>query len=46
MNHIYRVVWNAVSATWMAVAESARGRGKSSKAAPSRRAAGAGARWR
>jgi filamentous hemagglutinin len=41
MNHIYRVVWNAVSATWMAVAESARGRGKSSKAAPRRRAAGA-----
>jgi filamentous hemagglutinin family protein len=29
MNRIYRVVWNQVSNTWMAVAENARGRGKS-----------------
>ncbi len=28
MNHIYRVLWNAVTATWTAVAENARGRGK------------------
>lgn len=40
MNHIYRVLWNAASATWMAVAETARGhgKGKSSKSA-ARRAA-------
>ncbi|MBJ2156563.1 two-partner secretion domain-containing protein [Variovorax sp. IB41] len=31
MNHIYRVVWNAVSSTWTAVAETARGNTKSSK---------------
>ena len=28
MNHIYRVVWNAASGCWAAVAESARGHGK------------------
>ena len=37
MNHIYRVVWNAVSATWTAVAETARGNGKGCKAATRRR---------
>ncbi|MGU3626885.1 two-partner secretion domain-containing protein, partial [Comamonas sp. C24C] len=31
MNHIYRVIWNAASATWMAVAETARGQGKGAK---------------
>ncbi len=30
MNHIYRIVWNQVSNAWVAVAESARGRGKGS----------------
>lgn len=39
MNHIYRVVWNAVSATWTAVAETARGHGKGSPAAARRRGA-------
>ena len=29
MNCIYRIVWNQVSNTWIAVAENARGRGKS-----------------
>lgn len=29
MNRVYRVVWNQVSNTWTAVAENARGRGKS-----------------
>ena len=28
MNHIYRIVWNQVLNAWVAVAESARGRGK------------------
>ena len=28
MNHIYRVIWNAATATWTAVAETARGHGK------------------
>ena len=37
MNHIYRVIWNAVSSTWTAVAETARGHGKSTKAAIHRR---------
>lgn len=31
MNHIYRVVWNAAFGSWVAVAETARGRGKSSR---------------
>lgn len=39
MNHIYRIIWNAVSAAWVAVAETARGHAKSSKAARRRRAA-------
>ncbi|MDP9916768.1 filamentous hemagglutinin family protein [Variovorax boronicumulans] len=39
MNHIYRIIWNAVSATWVAVAETARGHAKSSKAARRRRTA-------
>lgn len=30
MNRIYRVVWNAARCIWMAVAENAKGRGKSS----------------
>ena len=30
MNHIYRIVWNQVLNAWVAVAESARGRGKGS----------------
>ena len=28
MNKIHRVVWNAETGTWVAVAETARGRGK------------------
>ena len=28
MNHIYRLIWNAVSLTWQAVAETSRGAGK------------------
>ncbi|MFC4424556.1 filamentous hemagglutinin N-terminal domain-containing protein, partial [Cupriavidus pampae] len=28
MNHFYRVIWNAATATWTAVAETARGHGK------------------
>lgn len=31
MNHIYRVVWNAATSTWTAVAETARGRCKSKR---------------
>jgi filamentous hemagglutinin len=31
MNHIYRIVWNATLGTWVAVCESARGRGKHGK---------------
>ena len=30
MNHIYRLVWNQVLSAWVAVAETARGRGKGS----------------
>ncbi|MBO9649020.1 MAG: hemagglutinin repeat-containing protein [Variovorax sp.] len=33
MNHVYRIVWNNAVHAWVAVAETARGRGKSSKAA-------------
>ena len=33
MNRIYRLVWNAVLGIWVAVAESARGRGKGGRAA-------------
>jgi filamentous hemagglutinin family protein len=32
MNRIYRIVWSQVSNTWIAVAENARGRGKSTAA--------------
>ena len=28
MNHIYRLVWNELTRAWVAVAETARGRGK------------------
>ena len=28
MNHIYRLVWNAITACWVAVCETAKGRGK------------------
>ncbi|MDM0014712.1 hemagglutinin repeat-containing protein [Variovorax sp. J22P168] len=31
MNHIYRIVWNTAVQAWIAVAETSRGRGKSSK---------------
>lgn len=31
MNHVYRIVWNNAVRAWVAVAETARGRGKSSK---------------
>lgn len=31
MNHIYRIVWNALTGTWLAVAENARSRGKGSR---------------
>jgi hypothetical protein len=34
VNHIYRVVWNSVMGTWQAVAECARGRGKSRSVKP------------
>ncbi|MCW8196914.1 filamentous hemagglutinin N-terminal domain-containing protein [Verminephrobacter aporrectodeae subsp. tuberculatae] len=37
MNHIYRVIWNSASATWMAVAETARGHGKGRRARVRRR---------
>ena len=30
MNHIYRLVWNAITACWVAVCETAKGRGKGS----------------
>lgn len=30
MNHIYRLVWNALNRAWVAVAEIARGKGKGS----------------
>ncbi len=33
MNHIYRIVWNALTSTWVAVAENARSHGKGSKRA-------------
>jgi len=33
MNHIYRIVWNTAFQAWVAVAENARGRGKSHKSA-------------
>lgn len=33
MNHVYRIVWNNAVRAWVAVAETARGRGKSSKSA-------------
>ena len=35
MNHTYRVIWNCVLCTWQAVAETARGRGKSKSVAAS-----------
>jgi len=31
MNHSFRVVWNSISNTWQAVAETAKGRGKSTQ---------------
>lgn len=37
MNHVYRVVWRAALGTWVAVAETARGHGKSSRSAKSAR---------
>ena len=36
MNHIYRIVWNALTASWVAVAETARSHGKGSKRATSK----------
>lgn len=33
MNHVYRIVWNNAVRAWVAVAETARGRSKSSKSA-------------
>lgn len=39
MNHIYRVIWNAATATWTAVAETARGHGKSKSERRAARAA-------
>jgi filamentous hemagglutinin family protein len=47
MNHIYRIIWNDITRTWVAVAEIARGRGKRSHATvgqsrPLRRAASFG----
>jgi len=33
MNHSYRVIWNVVTSTWQAVAETAKGRGKSKSVA-------------
>jgi filamentous hemagglutinin family protein len=35
LNHIYRLVWNAVTQTWLAVAESTRGRSKAGKTSKS-----------
>ena len=43
MNHIYRLVWNAITACWVAVCETAKGRGKGSlKGAIKRGTLGAG----
>lgn len=37
MNHVYRVVWRAALGTWVAVSETARGQGKSSRSAKAAR---------
>ncbi|MBG6077857.1 filamentous hemagglutinin N-terminal domain-containing protein [Polaromonas sp. CG_9.11] len=43
MNRIYRLVWNAALNLWVAVAENAKGRGKSGRAGASRAASAAAA---
>ena len=44
MNHIYRIVWNALTNTWVAVAENARSQGKGSKRTASKTGRKAGAK--
>ena len=44
MNHIYRIVWNALTNTWVAVAENARSQSKGSKRTASKTGRKAGAK--